>query len=141
MSRAATLGWKGRTIATVLLVPPLLHLISLQRVARHLGRGTPSPATAPPAADLAEWVDRLLHRLPGPWHYSCLKRAAVLYSLLRKAGIAPELRIGVRRDPGGSLEAHAWLVREGRPFLEPGGEHVGSFQVLASFPESAVGPR
>jgi hypothetical protein len=120
---------------TALVVPVLLHFVPLDRLARRLGGGRAGPRNAPPEADIAEWVDRLLHRLPGPWHYTCLKRAAVLYALLRRAGTAPELRIGVRREPDGKLAAHAWLVREGHPLLEPGGEHVGSFQVLASFPE------
>lgn len=139
MSRWSVGRWKVRTVATVLVVPPLLHLVPLHRLARRLGRGRPRPGGAPPPSDLAEWTDRLLRRLPGPWHYSCLKRAAVLYSLLRRAGVAPELRVGVRRSATGALEAHAWLFRDGRPYLEPGEEHLDTFQLLASFPESAPG--
>ena len=136
MTEPPTLRWKLRTLAAALLIPPLLYLLPLHRLAPRLGRGRPRPAGAPPVQDLAEWVDRLLRRLPPPWRWTCLKRAAVLYALLRKAGVELELRIGVRRDPAGSLAGHAWLVREGHPFLEQGDEHLGAFQVIASFPES-----
>ena len=81
-----------------------------------------------------EWVDRVLRRMPPPWRKTCLKRALVLHSLLRRAGRPAELRIGVRRDDAGDLTAHAWLARDGQPYLERGEDRVASYQVLAAFP-------
>lgn len=39
---------------------------------------------------------------------SCLPRSLVLWSLLRRAGIAAEVRIGVRKEDR-ELRAHAWV--------------------------------
>jgi hypothetical protein len=39
--------------------------------------------------------------------------------------------IGVRRPPGGTLEAHAWLRCDGvEPYLEPGGGNVARYSRL-----------
>jgi hypothetical protein len=119
-----------------MLFPPLLHLVSLARLTRWIDRKK-VPARPDPSLDetaLAAWVDRLLGRLPGPWHRTCLKRAVVLYYLVRRGGRPAELRIGIRRDAGGTLAAHAWLVRDGTPVLEEGADHLGTWQVLAGFP-------
>jgi len=103
------------------------------------GRGHPAPDAALDDVTLARWVDRLLRRLPGPWHRTCLKRAAVLYHLLRRAGRPVELCIGVNRNRGpakSDLAAHAWLVRAGEPYLEAHPEHALSHVVIARFPEA-----
>lgn len=129
-------GWRLRATAAALVFPPLLHAVSLASLTRWIER-RPARTSPHPAADeilLAGWVDRLLSRLPGPWRKSCLKRALVLYYLLRRGGRPAELRIGVRRDQEGKLAAHAWLVRQGVPVLEEGADHVDSYQVLTGFP-------
>ena len=92
----------------------------------------------------AQYVDRLLLPLPGPWRWTCLRRAAVIYHLLRSAGRNAELCIGVRREHDGSLHAHAWLLRDGALYLEPGRlpERVADFTVIARFPSAtAAAPR
>lgn len=43
---------------------------------------------------------------------TCLHRSLTLWWLLRRQGIASELRIGVRKEQG-RFEAHAWVEREG----------------------------
>ena len=65
---------------------------------------------------------------------TCLKRALVLYGLLRRKGIAVELVIGATKA-GGKLEAHAWLEHQGLVTLGgPEGEqyaplhHVGGWE-------------
>ncbi len=115
-----------------------MRFVSFARVAAWLDTRSPTPAA--PARELddatvARWVDRLLRWLPGPWHHSCLKRAAVLYHLLRRAGRPVELWIGVRRGPGSPLGAHAWLVRDGAPYLEPDPGVASAHTVIARFPE------
>lgn len=39
---------------------------------------------------------------------SCLERSLLLWYLLRRQGVAAELRIGVRKA-GSALQAHAWI--------------------------------
>lgn len=139
MTAGLPLGWRLRAAALVLLVPPLVYLVSFARLVKWLeGAGQPAPDAALDDASLARWVDRLLRRLPGPWHRTCLKRAAVLYHLLRRAGRPVELCIGVNRksEPGkGDIAAHAWLMRAGEPYLEAHPEHALSHVVIARFPQ------
>jgi hypothetical protein len=46
------------------------------------------------------------------FHPTCLHRALTLWWLLRRQGVASELRIGVRKEQG-RFEAHAWVERAG----------------------------
>lgn len=48
---------------------------------------------------------------------TCLTQALVGSVLLARAGYPSDLRIGVRRDPAGGFEAHAWLERDGEIVL------------------------
>jgi Transglutaminase-like superfamily len=132
------LGWRLRATAAVMLVPPLLYFVSFARLASWLGRSQGRSAEALDDAALARWVDRLLRHLPGPWHRTCLKRAAVLYYVLRRAGRPVELWIGVQKAAANPLGAHAWLVRNGEPYLESRPEHARTHTVIARFPEAHV---
>jgi hypothetical protein len=142
VSEPVPLRWRVRATCAAVVIPPLLRLVSFGRLATWLG-GAGSAATTNGDgvhdASLAGWVDALLRRLPGPWRHTCLKRSAVLYHLLRKAGRPVELWIGVRRDHAneGSLAAHAWLVRDGVPYLEPEPTVPSAHTVIARFPEPA----
>jgi hypothetical protein len=140
MIRRLTPRWRLRATGAALLLPPLIHLVSLERIAAWIGRS--QAAGSDPSVDdaaLAEWVDRVLSRLPPPWKHTCLRRALVLHYLLHRAGRPAGLRIGVRRDENQALAAHAWLVNQGeQPYLEPNHEHAESYQVLAAFPP--IGP-
>jgi len=136
VSSGLPLRWRVRATAAVLVVPPLLYLVSFSRLAAWLERaGSLTPMLDD--AVLARWVDRLLRRLPGPWHRTCLKRAAVLFHLLRRAGRPVELWIGVQKTAASPLEAHAWLVWDGKPYLESHPEHAQRHTVIARFPDSA----
>jgi hypothetical protein len=83
-------------------------------------------------------VGQVLRRLPPPWRYTCLRRSVVLYHLLRRAGRRVSLHIGVRKDANGALAAHAWLVRDGVPYLEPDPAHSTAYAEIARFPEVAT---
>lgn len=135
MSSGLPLRWRLRATAAVLLVPPLIYVMSFSRLAAWLGRAGP-PGLAVDDAALARWVDRLSRRLSGPWRRTCLKRAAVLFHLLRRAGRPVELWIGVRKTPATPLGAHAWLVWAGAPYLEPDPGHAGRHTVIARFPDT-----
>ncbi len=137
MMDSLPVGWRMRAAVMVVIVPPLLHLVSFSRLAGWLGgRRLSAPARNLDDASLARWVDRLLRNLPNPWRRTCLKRAAVLYYLLRRAGRPVELWIGVQKHGPSPLAAHAWLVRSGQPYLEPHEEHPEHHTVIARFPEA-----
>jgi hypothetical protein len=121
------------------VLPPLLSLVSLARIASLVGRSPKRRSvTAPDDEVLAAYVGQLLHRLPPPWHYTCLRRGLVLYHLLHRAGRPVALHIGVRKDAGGLLAAHAWLVKGGAPYLEPDPRHSATYAEIATFPSQGT---
>ncbi|HEX4633926.1 MAG TPA: lasso peptide biosynthesis B2 protein, partial [Gemmatimonadales bacterium] len=87
--------WRLRALLVALLAPPALEVFSLSRLVPRISKPSRSPQ---PVADqaLAAWVDRILGHLPWPWRRTCLRRAVVLYALLRHAGRPVQLWIGVR---------------------------------------------
>lgn len=136
MSSSLPLALKGRALIAAAVIPPLLSIVSFGRLCAWLERSRrPAMASSIDPAELAAWVDRLLYALPGPWRHTCLKRAAILYHLLRRAGLPVELCIGVRREPAGPLTAHAWLIREGAPYLERAASPSETHTLIARFPE------
>lgn len=48
-----------------------------------------------------------------PWRADCLIRAMAAARWLRRQGAGWKLSIGVRREAGGALAAHAWLTGSG----------------------------
>ena len=129
------LSWRFRTVAAALVIPPLLHVWSLERLSQRLATCSRHgiAAAAPPPDSTAWRVDRVLTVLPWPWRRTCLKRATTLFYLLRLSGYPVELRVGVRREKGDKLEAHAWLTLRGEPFLEPPSADVPTFSPIATF--------
>ena len=136
-----SLSWPWRLLVCFLVwtVPPLLHVVSIDRLASMVRSGRAAP-THPPDTVLADAVDWWLNRLPWPWRTTCLKRAAIMYALLRRTGVDVELRVGVKRQPDRSFAAHAWLMRDGQAYLEHPASTYKSFQVIAAFPESVSTP-
>ena len=134
-----------RTAVAVLVIPPLMRIMPLDRLALWLGRRVGrQPWDEARQARVARWVDGALRRLPPPWRRTCLTRSAVLYHLLRSGGIPVELRIGVQKRDG-VLEAHAWLEAPSSPVpfstaVEKGNEHDGEFQEIARFPQAPTPP-
>ena len=53
---------------------------------------------------------------------SCLVRALAAQILLARAGVPATLRLGIRKDPDGKFQAHAWLEWRGEPLLGDGWE-------------------
>lgn len=122
-----------------LLLPPALEIVSLSRIVSRISDASTSAAPVDDQA-LAAWVDRILGHLPWPWRRTCLRRAVVLYGLLRHAGRPVQLWIGVRknRDAPDSegVSAHAWLTSGGKPYLEANVDHVTAHTPIARFPEA-----
>ncbi|HWZ27152.1 MAG TPA: lasso peptide biosynthesis B2 protein [Gemmatimonadales bacterium] len=128
-------GYRVRALLFALAIPPALELLPFSRLARWLTRAPgPSRADVDDQA-LATWVDRILSRLPWPWRRTCLRRALVLYPLIRRAGRPVALTIGVRRDPlSAGVTAHAWLTLGEGPYLEADPAHPGRHTPIATFP-------
>ena len=81
-----------------------------------LPAGAPAVPQAEPERALraARGALRLLSRLPGGrWRTSCLYESVAECLVLRRAGIAAAVCIGVKREADGSagLAAHAWVAR------------------------------
>lgn len=122
----------------VVAVPPLLHVMPTHRLIRRL-TGRRNAYAAPPIETIAAELDALLYRLPWPWKWTCLKRATILFALLRRSGDeSVQLHIGVKREADKTFAAHAWLMRNNTPFLEPAASMFDTFQVITIFPESAA---
>ncbi|MGE4072412.1 MAG: lasso peptide biosynthesis B2 protein [Lysobacterales bacterium] len=115
-----------RLVARVLLLLPLvdlsLRLLGFQRTwrwmarwARPLPSGLADPGIEPTPRRIAD-----LARAVGAgslWPTTCLRQALVVWLLLRRRGLQPELKIGVvSKDP--PLQAHAWVEVDGKA-LDP----------------------
>jgi hypothetical protein len=68
------------------------------------------------------------------WKTSCLRQALLLKYFLARRGASCDLEIGVRRDDGGALDAHAWVSYRGQVIL--GGEQSPERYRRFSFPHS-----
>jgi hypothetical protein len=137
LSAAIPIGWRLRAIAAAAIIPPLLEIVSLARLERFLrSAARVQMRSAPDDLTASRWVDEFLGRLRNPWSRTCLRRAAILYYMLRSTGRSVSLCIGVRRDEHGALLAHAWLVNDGDIYVEPTGtsEVVSEYTLIAQFP-------
>jgi hypothetical protein len=77
-------------------------------------------------------VESVSRRIP---RATCLTQAIAAKLLLRWSGLDAQLCLGVASSGDGSLRAHAWLEREGRPLL--GGAGTKSLVRLPELPDRA----
>lgn len=136
LSNSLPIRWRLRAWQLLITVPPLLHVMPVNRLAKRMNAPKPEYAATSNEA-LARYVDDWLHRFPWPWKWTCLKRATILLALLRRSGNDVQLHIGVKRDASKTFAAHAWLVQNGQPYLEPDASEFASYQVITVFPEAA----
>lgn len=101
-------------IVLISIVARLVPLSTMFRIAETRRRWAPSAIL--PAEEIGRRIDRVFHAglvKDG----SCWKRSAVLRRYLQLNGIETEVVFGVRRQDE-TLAGHAWLERDGAPFLE-----------------------
>lgn len=79
---------------------------------------SPNPESARAVARLESAAARNLFFRP-----NCLERSLVLWWLLKRRGIAAELRIGARKDAE-TFKAHAWVECGGTVIDEPDETHL-----------------
>jgi len=104
----------------------LLPLQTLQRLSSKTARQDLSDASL----DELRWaLLAAARRLPGT---RCLPRALVLQGLMARAGLSGQLCIGVAKDPGNALEAHAWVLYEDLPVLDE--PELERYSLLSVFP-------
>jgi hypothetical protein len=107
----------------------LLPLQTLQRLSSQVTRRRLAGASL----DELRWaVLAAARRVPGT---RCLARALALQALMARAGLGAQLCIGVAKESGGPLEAHAWVLHNGQPvFDEP---ELARYSLLSVFSAEA----
>lgn len=92
-----------------------------QRILKAFSRPRRPEKETPEA--IAGVVERCSRHLPVKT--TCLTRALTAQTLLARSGISSRLQIGVRKDDGGLLEAHAWVEQDGRILIGSGDDGRG----------------
>jgi len=108
---------RGVLLQAIVLFPCIalgLRLLSFKALCNLLERSLPAVAASSTWQRRAETIARLVQAAAthGVWRTNCLQRSLLLWWLLRRRGIAAELRIGVSRQTD-HFEAHAWVECEG----------------------------
>lgn len=111
LARARKLFLLIRMAGWVALVTAAARLVPLPRAL-----GLTEPRRRGVASRDPHEIARLLRRIL-VFDPTCWKRAAVLRRYLLLSGIETTVVFGVRRD-GAKVEGHAWLERDGAPYLE-----------------------
>jgi hypothetical protein len=106
-----------------LWVLPFRRVVSLTPGAT---RSDPSSIVSTPRAAWA--VRACARRVPGA---SCLTRALALRWLLARSGVASVLHFGWQKGADGQLQAHAWLMRDGKVVIGAE-ERIDSFHVFGA---------
>jgi hypothetical protein len=88
------------------------------------------PSKGPSRVERIPWSIRMGRRYLGR-AASCLVQALSAQVMYARAGVAAQVRLGVRRNDNGSLLAHAWLEREGVVVLGGAGVSLSEFSELA----------
>ncbi len=137
LAKLHALSWpERRTLLSAMAWMPLfwlgLHGLGLRRFQAWLQRPrlvTRNDLSLHEIMSMATMVNRgaRLVRIPG----DCLPRSLLLGWLLRRRGVASQLRIGVKMD-NGSLAAHAWVEYAGIPINDQPdvGAQFAAFQPL-----------
>ena len=111
----------------------LLPFRIVARIRPSPGPGAPGPGDPAPER-IAGYVRAAGRRVP---RASCLTRALAARWLLERAGHAPTLHFGWRKEADGSFHAHAWLESGARVLL--GGEE--DLTLYQRFPARLPGRR
>ena len=109
------LGLALRMTGWIVFLTLFGRFLPLRTTLRLLDTRRRGAARVPPER-LGALVDRIFRT--DIVHRSCWKRAAVLRRYLLLNGVETEVVFGVRKGEQ-QLAGHAWLERNGEPFLEP----------------------
>ena len=116
--RALSPGERDLLAEAVWLLPAVQvvqKMLPFRRWRRLLTRSMPqvgSRARASEPARVAAAVERARRLVPG--RYRCLPVAYTTHLMLSRHGHFSDVHVGVSRDGDGKVEAHAWVICEGR---------------------------
>jgi hypothetical protein len=114
------------------ILRPLKHAVPLGALVRLMRRRA---ASGPAHVELVGRLDRIFRstaRFPRRAPSNCIERALGAYRLLCRAGVRPELVVGVRRSANGTVDGHTWVVVDGRAVGEDDAR-VAAFTRLMAF--------
>lgn len=102
-----------------------LRLLGYRRTCRLLDAFSRHDVYRHPNRDESEHAERLAQLAlvagrRGAVHASCLRQALALNFLLRKKGLASEVRLGIAPPDGNGFNAHAWVELDGIALGEQG---------------------
>jgi hypothetical protein len=125
-------------VAARAVVPLAVRATSLPALLRRapLNRAE-APVDVDDAVAVIEAFEAALRLLPRGTG-TCLTRTLWRAIALRRGGIAVDVVLGVRKDAAGRPEGHAWLERDGAPFLERRPENLAHFS--RAWCDRAAGP-
>ena len=127
MSRTRLQGWRAlppgeralmaRLLVALPLVSLALRVFDYRRTRRLVEWLSRHPRPRPAAAGDIRSADRLAQLAATAGHRgllqaTCLRQALLVYGMLRRKGLQPELKLGVRRE-GDAFLAHAWVELAG----------------------------
>lgn len=129
-----------RAAALMLLIKIALKAVPFKRLYSLLNALARPPAGKQPGADdlyrVLTAVD--ISARYTPLASTCLTQALTGKVLLARSGIPADLQIGVGRGTAGQLEAHAWVVHQGKVVI--GDRHdLSRYQVFTNLKESLDG--
>jgi hypothetical protein len=119
----------------LLLVRLALVVFPFRTVLNFVNRAAASSAVrkrVPRPTERVVWaVVKASGYIPGAGH--CLTQALVAKTLLGNQGRAVDVRIGVAKDEGGQLIAHAWLEADGKPIFGVTDSQLDRYSRLPQF--------
>src|ERR1043166_1115859 len=120
-----------RALRLLPLVRVRVWLLGARRTQAWLAGGETVSMPTGTAGEKQMWQIVRMVRVARRYHRfwtNCLSHSLTLWALLRREGVATEVRVGTRRR-GGRLEAHAWVEWEGRPLTDPD-DDTGNFEAF-----------
>jgi hypothetical protein len=101
----------------LITISALLRMFGVVRTRRWLERLSRNAAPRGADAEDLQFAKRLTHLTDiagrrGAVTATCLRQSLLIYWLLRRRGLAPELKIGVRKEQA-TFDAHAWVELQG----------------------------
>jgi hypothetical protein len=85
----------------------------LERRSQHTAAHAASETDLHAAARLAQLA--AIAGRHGAISATCLRQSLLIYWILRRRGLQPVVRLGVRKQPEDALDAHAWVELDGHP--------------------------
>jgi hypothetical protein len=112
-----------------------LHLLPFRTLCRWLKRmeaagGPPFSREGDQVAAIARSILRA-NKLLG-WRDDCLPQALTARLLMKRQGLAANLRIGVKKGSDGQLRAHAWVEHNGDIVVGGTGPNLHSYTPLTA---------